>query len=255
MSTIQKYVKQYTQDFIGNGIYDLLKFLLGLFITTIIGTGAIYEITGLLFENKYIIFLISICAMILSIFVFVLVYKYIRKYKYKIIKMEVNFEYKQDKVIVISKIKVRALREGVDRIYNRTTWFPDEKTKISCLEKQFSIERLPKRDTSNEFNVKFNKNLKKGEIITYTIKVVNENKKRHFKDFYSREVITPMDELIITVVIPAKFGYKYLTKETIKGSAYNDFVEKEEFEFLNTYTWKIDKPKLGFEYKILWEKK
>lgn len=254
MSKVYRVIKQYIQDFVGNGIYDLIKFLLGLFITTIIGTGAIYKILNLLLTNVYLIITISFCVMMVFIIIFVKIYSHFRKYNYHITEMIVNFEYSEDKVIVISKITARALRKGLDKIYNRTTWFPDEKTRISCLDKEFSIERLPIRDTSNEFYVKFNKKLKKGELITYTIKVVNENKYKHFRDFYSREVIAPIDKLIITIVIPSKYGYKFLTKETIKGSAYNDFSEKEKIEFLNTYTWEIE-PQLGYEYKLLWEKK
>lgn len=254
MNKIYRVTKQYIQDFIGNGIYDLIKFLLALFTTTTIGTGVTYKILDLLLTNVYLIITISICIMLVFIVIFIKIYSHVRKYKYHITEMNVNFEYLEDKVIVTSKITVIALRKGLDKIYNRTTWYPDEKNRISCLEKEFSIERLPERDTSNEYYVKFNKKLKKGESITFTTKVVNGNKNRHFKDFYSREIITPMDKLNITVVIPSKYGYRFLTKETIKGSAYNDFAEKEKIEFLNTYTWEIE-PKLGYEYKLLWEKK
>lgn len=166
-------------------------------------------------------------------------------------EMDVNFEYMEEKVVVISKISVKALRKGLDKIYNGNTWFPDEKTRISCLEKEFSIEKLPKRDTLSEYYVRFNKVLKKGEIITFTTKVVNENKKKHFKDFYARGIISPIGKLIITVVIPSKYGYKFLTKEVTKGGAYNDFAIKEKFEFVNTYRWVIEEPKLGYEYKLL----
>lgn len=254
MSNIRRNFKQYVHDFIGNGVYDFLKFLLGLFITTAIGTRTVYELANSFFENKYYILLLSVFTMILSVTIFVIFYKHIKKAEFKIIEMNVNFEYMLDKVIVISEIKIKALRKGLDRKYNRTTWFPDEKTKISCLEKEFSIEMLPKRDTSNEYYVKFNRILKKGEIITFTTKVINYNKHRHFNDFYSREIITPMNKLTIIVVIPAKYGYRYITKEVIKGNAYSDLSSREKFELLNTYTWEIEQPQLGYEYKLLWEK-
>lgn len=230
MSNIRRNFKQYVHDFIGNGVYDFLKFLLGLFITTAIGTRTVYELANSFFENKYYILLLSVFTMILSVTIFVTFYKHIKKAEFKIIEMNVNFEYMLDKVIVISEIKIKALRKGLDRKYNRTTWFPDEKTKISCLEKEFSIEMLPKRDTSNEYYVKFNRILKKGEIIT------------------------PMNKLTIIVVIPAKYGYRYITKEVIKGNAYSDLSSREKFELLNTYTWEIEQPQLGYEYKLLWEK-
>lgn len=253
MADIRKNMKQYVQDFIGNGIYDIIKFIIQIIMTTVIGTGIIYKILNIFLNNIYLIFAICIFVLFVFISLFVIIYRRIRKYKYRIISMDVNFEYLQDKVIVISKIRAKSLRKGLDRIYNRTTWFADERTRISCMEKEFSIERLPQKDTSNEYYVVFNKKLKKGEEIVFTTKVINENKKRHFKNFYAREIITPMKELKITVVIPSKYGYKYLIKETNKGSAYNDFAEKEEVEFTNSYTWKIE-PQLGYEYKLLWKK-
>lgn len=253
MANISKYIKQYTQDFIGNGIYDIIKFISQIIMTTIIGTGIVYEVSNIFFDNIFLIVIICFTTVLILCVIFIGVYKHIRKYKFRIISMDVNFEYLQDKVIVISKIHVKSLRKGLDRIYNRTTWFPDEKTRISCLEKEFSIERLPQKDTSHEYNVVFNRKLKKGEKITFTTKVINENKKRHFKNFYAREIITPLNELKITVVIPSKYGYKYLVKEINKGSAYNDFSDKDEIEFTNTYTWEID-PQLGYEYKLLWKK-
>lgn len=253
MNNMRKNVNQYFQDFIGNGIYDLIKFLLGLFITTFVGSGIIFKVSNIFIKNKFLVIAMSGFAIILLSIAFILLYKK-RKYKFHIMEMDVNFEYMEEKIIVISKITVKALRKGLDKIYNGVTWFPDEKTRISCLEKDFLIEKLPKRDTLNEFYVRFNKVLKKGETITFTTKVVNENKKKHFKDFYARGIISPIDKLIITVVIPSKYGYKFLTKEVTKGGAYNDFAIKEKFEFLNTYRWEIE-PKLGYEYKLLWEKK
>lgn len=254
MTKWRESINEYKNDVIGNGLYDVIKFLIGLIVTNIMGTGIAYNLVNMSLGNMFITIIASFIVVVLCTILFVLVYKKTRKYKYHINRTEVNFEYSLDKIVVISQIEVKALRNGLDRIYNRTTWFPDEKTQISCLDKEFSIEQLPPKDTSNEYNVIFNKTLKKGEVITYTIKVVNENKKRHFQDFYSREIITPTDKLSMTIVIPSKYGYKYMTKQVIKGSAYNDFAEKEKQEFLNTYTWEIEKPKLGYEYKLLWEK-
>lgn len=255
MNNIRNVIKQYVHDFIGNGIYDLIKFFSGLLITAIVGTGIVYKFLDLLLLKTNLVIIISVCMLFVFTITFIIIYRHFRKYKYHITEMDINFEYMGDKVVVISNITVKVLREGLDRVYNGVTWFPDEKTRISCLEQNFSIERLPKRDTFIEYYVKFNRKLKKGEHITFTTRVVNENKHNHFKNFYNRKIITPIDKLNITVVIPRKYGYKYITKEATKGSSFNDFVEKEKFEFLNTYTWEINKPKLGFEYKLLWEKK
>lgn len=83
MGNTCRIIKQYIQDFIGNEIYDLIKFLLGLFITTVIGTK--YKLLNLLSINIYLAVLISICVMFLFIITFIAIYRYFRKYKYHII--------------------------------------------------------------------------------------------------------------------------------------------------------------------------
>ena len=55
------------------------------------------------------------------------------------------------------------------------------------------IEPMDLRDTNLNYNVVFDHVLKKGEEIEFRIKAVLSNKKQHFANFFSTEIITPID--------------------------------------------------------------
>lgn len=255
MKKIKNVIKNYAVDIIGSSIYDILKFL----FMNCIGFSTVGFAINKVFASYLpatICITISIIGAFLAIILIILLYKKHRKYKFRILSMNVNFEYMGDKMIITTITRVRAKRTNLDGIYNRYSWFEDEKTRVKCLTSGMRIERLPKKDTSNEYRVMFGRKLRKGEEVTYKTWVYCENKHKHFKDFYSREIITPLDHLVMTVVVPAKFGYTKIERSKILGSAYSDSSYSETFDFLNTYTWDIEeKPEIGYEYKLLWKKK
>ena len=197
----------------------------------------------------------AIINIVVTIALILVAYKKLRKYKFKILTIKVNFEYMGDRVRITTEACVRAKRSNLNSIYNRYSWFPDEKSYVKCLTAGMKIKKLPKRDTSIEYKVLFGKTLRKGEEITYTTQVICENKHKHFNDFYSRKIIAPIDHLTMTVVIPSEYGYNKIECSKILDSAYNDSSCSKTFDFLNTYTWDVEEvPKLGYEYKLLWKK-
>lgn len=255
MEKIKSIIKNYVVDIIGSSIYDILKFLLMNCIGFSTVVFAINKVIASYLPTAIGIF-ISIIGASFVIALIILLYKKYRKYKFRILSMDVNLEYMGDKVIITTITTVRAKRDNLDGIYNRYSWFEDEKTRVKCLTSGMRIERLPKKDTSNEYRVMFGRKLRKGEEVTYKTRVYCENKHKHFKNFYSREIIVPLDHLIMTVVVPSKFGYTKIERSKILGSAYSDSSYNETFEFFNTYTWDIEeKPEIGYEYKLLWKKK
>lgn len=254
MKKIQKVVTGYVSDFIGNSIYDVLKFIFMNFVGVSLSSYITQKVVSP-YAPTIVVVILTTLAAILSVISILLAYKKYRKYKFRILSMYVNFEYMGDKVKITTETTVRAKRSNLDGIYNRYTWFADEKSRVRCLTAGMKIKRLPRKDTSNEYRVLFGRMLRKGDEVTYKTEVTCENKHKHFKNFYSREIITPLDHLVITVVIPAKYGYNIIERSKILGSAYSDFSESETFDFLNTYTWDIEeKPELGYEYKLLWKK-
>lgn len=247
-------ISKYKDDIIGSTIYDVLKFCTMCLFSMIASGGLFYNVSKLLTDYSLLIWGSALSGLIIAFIGFVLGYKKIRKYKFRIKEMLVYFEYEQERVIVTSEITVKALRTNLSNIYHRYTWFPDERSKTKCLTDGFTIKRLPQRDTSYEYKVEFNRVLKKGEEVTYKVRIINENKHRHFKNFYSREIIAPIDNLVIDVNIPSRYGFKKITQSIILGSAYSDHSESKTFNFNNTYIWRIGTPMIGYEYKLEWSK-
>lgn len=247
-------IKDYVHNIISNGIYDVLKFIAGLLLTSLISGSTSKVVFSMFIHNVSLLFAFVFIVVFFSVCTFLAIYQKRRKYKYQIKEMHINFEYNGTEITTTSTITVEALRNGLDHIYNRYTWFDDEKSTVRCLTKGFKIKRLPRRDTSYEYNVHFDRILKKGDELTYSVKVINSNEKGHFNNFYSREIIVPTDKLSITIVIPTRYKVKKIFCSIIKGSAYSDFTEEEYKKFTNTYTWNIPKEDLhiGWEYKIRW---
>ena len=248
-------IKNYKDDIVGNSVYDILKFCFQCIITAIISSSAWHKFLQLFWDSPYLIWGVTIVATIVVLIVFLLVYKKIRKHKYHIKALKVDFEYQGDKIIVTSEITVKALRSNLDCIYNRYTWFPDEKSKVRCLTKGFRIKRLPQKDTSYEYYVDFGHKLKKGETVTYKVRVTNDNLHQHFKHFYSREIIAPVDYMKLTVIVPRSYGFNEICRSEIIGSAYSDFSDSKAFDFNGVHIWEIEHPQISYEYKLEWRKK
>lgn len=220
----------------------------------LVSGGLSHSVATWLYDYSFLIWSCTFLGISLASVIFVVVYSKLRKHKFRIKEMIIYFEYEQNQIIVTSEITVIALRANLCDIYNRYTWFPDEHSKVKCLTKGFAIKKLPQKDISYEYKVDFNRVLKKGEEITYKVRVINSNKHKHFKDFYSREIIAPIDNLTINISIPSRYGFSKITRSIIFGSAYSDQSDSKTFDFNNAHTWEIGAPKLGYEYKLEWVK-
>lgn len=254
MKKVIERIRKYMSDIIGNSIYDILKFVL-LSSSGVSVTG--YAVQRIIEPYFSTLFVVIITAVVIGITTMLILwgYKKHRKYKYKIQDMNVNFEYTGDKIIATTETTVVSNRNDLSSIYSRYSWFDDEKSTVTCLTKGMKIKCLPKKDTSNEYLILLGRKLRKGDVITYKTRVCCENKHKHFNNFYSREIIRPVGNLTITVIVPSKFGYNKIERSKIKGSAYSDASDTEVFDFINTHTWNIGtRVEVGCEYKLIWHK-
>ena len=141
---------------------------------------------------------------------------------------------------------------GKNKVHNRITWFADETIDLISLTDGVHIEPMDLRDTNLNYNVVFDHVLKEGEEIEFRIKAVLSNKKQHFANFFSTEIITPIDTLSIHLNLLDKSIKKVFTQK-LSSSPMNIRTElPEEHNFFSPYHWRIQKPELNFEYKIYW---
>ncbi len=158
----------------------------------------------------------------------------------------------ESKIIYKKTCTTKILQGGFNKLHNRITWFDDEAIEIVSLTDGVSIEKLDLRDTNFNFNVVFNRILEKDEEVTYTIQAVLSNNNKHFKNFFSTEVITPLKQLNIHLTLEDLNVRKYY-RQKISNSPMNVRTETpKEYDYTSPSHWYVPNPELNFEYKIFW---
>lgn len=173
-------------------------------------------------------------------------------YNVEHIQIDNDYCVMKDEIIYQKRIQSRVLKEGFNKLHNRITWFIDEKVELVSMTEGVSIEYLDLKDTNINYNVVFDHNLAKGEIIEYCIKAILSNKHHHFGNFFSTEVITPIKNLNIHLRIEGEDVKKYYTQK-ISNSPMNIRTEEPvEHNLYDIAHWYITDPELNFEYKMFW---
>ena len=166
--------------------------------------------------------------------------------------LDIDYYVEESRIIYFKSCKTRILVDGKNKIHQRLTWFADEEIHLSSLTEGVSIELLDLHDTNFNYNIVFERELKKLEVVEYRIKAVVSNNNRHFSNFFSTEVITPMENLNVHLNIP-DLAVKKVYTQKISNSPMNRRTEQpKEHIFISPYHWHIPTPELNFEYKIFW---
>lgn len=173
-------------------------------------------------------------------------------YNLEHLEIDIDYYVEEENIVYIKNCKSKVLVEGKDKIHNRITWFADEKVTLTALTEGVSIEYIDLRDTNLNYNVVFDHVLEKGEEIEYRVKAVLSNYKRHFENFFSTEVITPINDLNIHLNLSDTSIDKVYTQK-LSSSPMNRRTESpKEHTFFSPFHWRIKNPELNFEYKIYW---
>ena len=174
---------------------------------------------------------------------------------YNIQHLEIDNDYlvKSEEIVYQKRCKSKVLENNFNKLHNRITWFSDEKVVLQSLTEGVTIEYLDLKDTNLNYNVVFDHNLIKDEVIEYCIQATLSNKNKHFDNFFETQVITPIDKLGIHLRLEDTTAKKYYTQK-ISDSPMNKRTEQpKEYNFYNLAHWVIEKPELHFSYKIYWD--
>ncbi len=173
-------------------------------------------------------------------------------YNVKHNEIDIDYYVEDTKITYIKKCKSTILIPEKNKIHNRITWFADEKIELVSLTDGVEIELLDLRDTNLNYNVAFNHMLEKNENVEFSVKAILTNRKKHFRNFFSSEIIAPIDLLSIHLNLSDVSVNKVYTQK-ISSSPMNVRTEPAQpHEFRSPYHWIIPKPELNFEYKIFW---
>lgn len=166
--------------------------------------------------------------------------------------IDIDYYVEKTSIVYLKTCKSKVLVGGKNKIHNRITWFADETVELTSLTDGVDIELLDLRDTNLNYNVVFDHILDVGEEINFRVKAVLSNEKQHFANFFSTEVITPIDNLCIHLNLTDK-SIKRVFTQKISSSPMNVRTESpKEHLFVSPYHWRIQNPELNFEYKIYW---
>ncbi len=167
-------------------------------------------------------------------------------------EIDVDYFVNVNTITYIKTCKSKVLTGGKNCLHNRITWFADETVDLISLTNGVSIEHLDLHDTNVNYNVVFDHFLQKGEEIEFQIKAILSNKNKHFKNFFSTEVITPIKSLNIHLNLADNAATRIYTQK-LSSSPMNVRSESpKEHTFQCPFHWHICNPELNFEYKIYW---
>ena len=173
-------------------------------------------------------------------------------YNLKHSEIDIDYYVEDSSITYIKTCKSKVLIGGKNKIHNRITWFADEDVKLSSLTEGVEIEYLDLRDTNLNYNIVFNHILQKSEVVDFRIKATLSNKNKHFQNFFSTEIITPIGNLSIHLNLYDSSVKKVYTQK-LSSSPMNVRTEPpKEVSFHSPHHWRIPEPELNFEYKIYW---
>lgn len=177
---------------------------------------------------------------------------------YSVEHREIDIDYyvpqnEGENLVYIKTCTSEVLVNGKNKLHNRITWFQDEEVTVESLTDGVSIEPIDLLDTNFNFNVVFDHELEKGKEIKFRIKATLTNRNRHFKNFFSTEVITPIRDLAIHLNLEDS-AINTIYTQKLSSSPMNKRSEPPKpCSFSSPYHWHIKNPELNFEYKIFWK--
>ncbi len=173
-------------------------------------------------------------------------------YNVEHIKIDNDYYVYDTHIVFIKTCRTKVVKGGKNCIHNRITWFADETVELSSLSDKVKIQKINMQDTNINYNVVFDHILEMDEEVEFCVKAIMSNKYQHFQNFFSTEVIAPIENLYVHLKIEDKNVRKVYTQK-LSASVMNSRTEApKENELQTTFHWHIEKPELHFEYKVFW---
>lgn len=167
-------------------------------------------------------------------------------------QIDLDYYVEPHQITYIKSCKSRVMTPGKNSVHNRITWFVDEEVQLESLTDGVTIEMLDFPDTNLNFNVVFDHQFQRDEIIEFRVKAILSNKHGHFANFFSTEVISPIKRLSINLNLTDS-NISTIHTQKISSSPMNIRTEEPQMRiYTPPFHWHIDNPELNFEYKVYW---
>lgn len=254
----------YKDTVIGNTVYDLLKYLFGVALSsTVLSTISsividIFQV-DILQNHKVPIFLILIFASaFIGIRMFVKKIKHIPDYPtlesdYDIVKRVTDFTYGRDKSIYKTSVRVKSNINNLNRVHGKYTWSGSDTPSLRCTTKHCNLIPLARKDSFIEYEIELKKNYKKGKEAECTVVGEMPDSQHTFIPFFSTRVTEVTKLLVINICIPPEYNVTEVLCEIIAiDRNANQTSEEIKLDGDGKYTWTIHNPKLFYVYSIRW---
>lgn len=175
-------------------------------------------------------------------------------YQYVIVSKEITHRYiTKDRLESIRKIKIKALKNGVDSYKGSFSWSGD-KFSVRSNKKGQDVVSLPQKTSSYPFQVTFEQNLRKEETIDTEVVWELEDNDNTAVPYYSIRITKPCEFLKINIEIPPELGVKTIHCEVSYGDNFDYPLLhfNKELDHRGRGTWEIHNPKLLHLYQINW---
>jgi len=249
-------------------IKDLVKSLLILVFTSgIFGFAAHFIFDNLLFLSQYSVWFGMVFASgagLISLYIYSRCSERIPKFKnmdfqYKVLHKEYTYEYMSKSSMKFKKyIKLKALVNNLDRIHDRFCWSGCGDINITVQNKDFIYTPTVRRGVYQEYDILFDRKLKKGETIDVCVVFDMEDIYGTADPHMSTTISAPTDYLVLRVIVPKQFGVEKAIAEVLPNSDYYNPFETQMIDFVYNEScgeakWEKQKPSLLHIYSLRWK--
>lgn len=259
--------KQLTTDVLGNLIWDVAKLLMAglvaaiLWLLSNLSSQIIILGVSTLVPYKWLLTALLFCG---SALVSILLYRRMSKFHphfpridcdFEILELEIIYDHKQQNRMVYTKRKrLRALRNGLDRYFDRYRWTGGGTVAMRSSMKGQQIVTEERRSVWQFYAIKFNRKLGRGEEIQTEVVWELEDIENVAVPFLSSTVEEPTARMILKVKFPPELNVEEVIREIspVMG-ARKPFSTTPDKTAHSEYTWTIASPKLLYHYEVGWE--
>lgn len=151
-------------------------------------------------------------------------------------------------------LRIRALRDGADRVEQKYFWTGTGTSDIEILSDGHYVSGEPKRiEAFRYYDVCFGHKLKAGDVEEVRIRGEFYDTGETFEPLLSKSVTEPIETLILEVSFTDNSVPKFITRYTHSSYFPADEKYSERFTFEgHTHKWEIPHPKIGYKYLLRW---
>lgn len=256
---------RFFKDMVSKSIYDIIKTLLVLFVTSgslgflvNISTSKIHYLA----QYSLVITILAVALVCIGVMAvhdrFSTNYVVIRGIEscFRILKKECTYTYKnKNNMTYRKKLTLKVLKNNMDCYHDRYFWTGHGNTTVVSEYDDQEYAETVRKDIYQEYVIKFDRNLKKGEVIETSLFFTLEDLDNKAIPFLSTTISEPTDYLSMKVMIPVSFRIERAIAE-IFPCADSYIPVKTEIIFFDKdgeVKWEINNPKRFHLYSLRWK--